>query len=182
MYNYVGDLSNLAHNIIKNYCSEFEIAIDATLGNGYDTDFLSRIFNQVFCFEIQKEAAESYGPRKKENVIIINDSHENILTHINAKVDCVIYNLGYLPGGNKNITTKAESTVESLKKALKILKPGGIISIAIYAGHAEGEKERDKIMQFSNELPKDEFGVMLHTFINRNNKAPMLLIIERNQK
>ncbi|MFL0268314.1 tRNA (mnm(5)s(2)U34)-methyltransferase [Candidatus Clostridium radicumherbarum] len=182
MYRYVGDLSNLAHNIIKNYCSEFAIAVDATLGNGYDTDFLSTIFNQVFCFEIQKSAAESYGARKKENVTIINDSHENILTYIDVEVDCVIYNLGYLPGGDKNITTKADATIESLKQALKILRPGGIISISIYIGHKEGEKERDKIMQFVNELPKNEFGAMLHTFINRNNKAPMLLIIEKNQK
>lgn len=182
MYRYVGDLSNLAHNIIKNYCSSFEIAVDATLGNGYDTDFLSTTFNQVFCFEIQKAAAESYRARNKENVVIFNDSHENILTHINIEVDCVIYNLGYLPGGDKHITTKADTTIESLKQALKILKPGGIISISIYIGHKEGEKERDKIMQFVNELPKSEFGAMLHTFSNRNTKAPMLLIIEKNQK
>lgn len=182
MYKYVGDLSNLAHNIIKNYCLEFEAAIDATLGNGYDSDFLSTTFNKVFCFEIQEAAIDSYKARKKENVTIISDSHENLLSHINVMVDCVIYNLGYLPGGDKNITTKADTTIESIKQALKILKPGGIISISIYVGHNEGEVEKDKIIQFVNDLPKNEFGAMLHTYINRNNKAPMLLIIEKNQK
>lgn len=180
MYKYVGDISNIAHNIIKNNCLEHDIAIDATLGNGYDTDFLSSLFNKVFCFEIQKTAIDNYSKRKKENVIIISDSHEFILDYVDFNADCIMFNLGYLPGGDKNITTKAVTTIKSIKQALTILKPGGIISISIYVGHDEGEKEKDKILEFANNLPKNEYGAMLHTFINRN--APMLLIIEKNSR
>lgn len=181
MYKYVGDISCIAHDIIKNNCLEFEVAVDATLGNGYDSDFLSTLFKKVISFEIQETAIDNYGKHKKDNVTIISDSHENICTHIKEKVDCVIYNLGYLPGGDKSITTKAETTINSIKEALTLLKTGGFISISIYVGHEEGELEKDKIMEFASKLPKNEFGVMLHTFINRNNKSPMLLIIEKNR-
>lgn len=180
MYKYVGDISNITHSIIKNNCLEYEIAIDATLGNGYDSDFLSTLFKKVICFEIQKAAIDNYYKHKKENVTIVSDSHENILNHVKDKVDCVLYNLGYLPGGDKSITTKGDTTIKSLEDALKILKPGGIIGISIYTGHEEGEKEKTKIIEFASKLPKKEYGVMLHSFINRN-KAPMLLIIEKNQ-
>jgi hypothetical protein len=181
LYTYVGDISNIAHSIIKNNCLDYEVAIDATLGNGYDSDFLSSLFKKVISFEIQKTAIDNYNKHKKENVTIISDSHENILKHVKDKVDCVLYNLGYLPGGDKSITTKAETTIKSIEESLNLLKPGGIISISIYVGHEEGAKEKVKILEFVSKLPKNEYGVMLHTFVNRNNKAPMLLIIEKNQ-
>lgn len=181
MYKYVGDISNIAHDIIKNNCLEYEVAIDATLGNGYDSDFLSTFFKKVICFEIQETAIDYYNKHKKENVTIISDSHENISLYIKNKVDCVLYNLGYLPGGDKSITTKAETTIKSIEEALGLLKFGGIISISMYVGHEEGEKEKDLILEFARKLPKKEYGVMLHTFVNRNNNAPMLLIIEKNR-
>lgn len=176
----MGEISNIAHEIIKNNCCSYEIAVDATLGNGHDTDFLSEQFKKVICFEIQKTAIDNYNKNKKNNVNIICDSHENLLNYIEVKVDCVMYNLGFLPGGDKNITTHAETTIKSMEQALILLKPGGIISMALYVGHEEGEREKNAILQFASELPKNEYGVMLHSYINRNNKAPMLLIIEKN--
>ena len=179
MYNYVNDISKIAHQIISTYNTSFKVAIDATLGNGHDTDFLSEKFNLVYSFDIQKDAVENYEVRKKENVILINSSHENFKAFIDVKADCIMYNLGFLPRANKDITTTAETTLKSLNEALSMLNPGGIISIVVYIGHEEGKKEKEAIFDFVKMLPKKDYGVLIHTFANRNN-SPILIIIEKN--
>ena len=60
MFKYVGNISDLSHHIIKDFVSNKEIAIDATLGNGYDSDFLSEIFTKVYSFDIQEDACNRY--------------------------------------------------------------------------------------------------------------------------
>lgn len=179
MYNYVGDISKLAQNIVVSYMKSFNVAVDATLGNGHDTDFLSDNFKQVFSFDIQKSAVDNYRRKEKENVVLIHNSHERLSDFVDCKVDCIMYNLGFMPGGDKAITTLAESTISSLKEALKLLNCGGIITLAIYPGHEEGKREEEAVLSFVRSLSKREYGVMLHSFINRNT-PPMLLIIEKN--
>ncbi|OFI07773.1 16S rRNA m(4) methyltransferase [Clostridium acetireducens DSM 10703] len=179
MFNYVKDVSSISHYIISKFCLNTEIAIDATLGNGYDTDFLSSIFKKVYSFDIQKEAIDKYACKNKKNVLLIQDSHEELNKYIKEKVNCVIYNLGFLPGGNKEITTKYNSTITSIKSALTLLDSGGFISIAIYTGHTEGKQEEYYIKSLVKNLPKNKFAVLLHTFINRDNNPPSLIIIEK---
>lgn len=178
MFRYVGEVSTLAQKIINSNIVNFNYAVDATLGNGYDTDFLSDKFKQVYSFDIQKTAVENYISKNKENVKLILDSHEFLDKYINNKVDCIMYNLGYLPGGDKTITTRCESTIKSLEKAVKFLNQNGLITICIYNGHNEGKKERNIIFDFSKILPKNEFGVMIHSIINRIG-APELIVIEK---
>lgn len=179
MYKYVSDVSFISHNIIKNYCNEFKYAVDATLGNGHDTDFLSELFEKVYAFDIQETAVKNYKTKCKCNVEVFCSSHEYLDQYINHEVNCVIYNLGFLPGGDKNITTITESTVRSLKKALKLINKGGIIALSIYSGHKEGAREKVAIHEYVRGLPKNEFGVLLHEFLNRDNNPPELIIIER---
>ena len=178
MFKYVSDVSILSHNIINEYVKNKNVAIDATLGNGYDCDFLSSCFKKVYAFEIQKEACEKYID-KNNNVIIINESHHKIDKFINEEVDCVCYNLGYLPGGNKEITTLAETSLKSIQLSLNLLSKNGIISIAIYRGHNEGMEEKNCIIKYLKTLPKNSFGVMIHECINRSEKSPLLIIVEK---
>ena len=178
MYKYVNNINELVHNIIKLHYSNCKIAVDATLGNGYDTDFLSTIFDKVYSFDIQKSSTDNYLSKKIDNVIVIHDSHIHLDLYIKEQIDVITYNLGYLPGASKEITTKCDSTLESIKVALKLLVPGGILLAVMYPGHKEGKKESDAILKFTGELSKSEFGVMLHTFINRE-KAPQLVVIEK---
>ncbi|KYH35740.1 16S rRNA m(4) methyltransferase [Clostridium tepidiprofundi DSM 19306] len=181
MFKYVSDVSDLSHNIIKNYCRDFNVAVDATLGNGYDTDFLKEIFSKVYAFDIQKCATEKYKEKNicNKNVVIINDSHHKFNEYIKEKVNCFIYNLGYLPGGDKKITTIAETTVKSIKYSLELLSSGGLITISIYHGHEQGQKEKNEIFELLNNLPKNKYGVLLHTFYNRSADAPILAVIEK---
>lgn len=179
MFKYLGNISDLSHHIIASYLENKNIAIDATLGNGYDTDFLCEKFDKVYSFDIQKEPCDNYSLQEKDNVILINDSHHNFLEYVDEKVDCIMYNLGFLPGGNKEITTLHKTSLESIKCGLKILKSGGIMTICIYRGHNEGKLEESCILSFLKDLNKTEYGVMLHSYLNRDIKAPMLAVIEK---
>ena len=178
MFLYTKNISELAHNIVKAHCPNTNLAIDATLGNGYDTDFLSRIFRKVYAFDIQSDVIDQNKAKGLKNVEYILDSHENFIKYITS-ADCIMYNLGFLPGGDKSITTLTSSTISSMQMATNILNSNGIISIAIYEGHQEGRREKDAIMNFVSTLPKNKFGVMSHSVINREN-APSLIIIEKN--
>ena len=116
---------------------------------------------------------------EKENVVIINDSHHKFDNYISEKVDCIVYNLGFLPGGDKQITTLADTSLKSIDAGLELLVSGGIMSIAVYRGHTEGKNEENCIIDYVKNLPKNKYGVMAHTFINRADTSPMLIIIEK---
>ena len=178
MYKYVGDISKISQNIIKNYLENKEVAIDGTLGNGHDTDFLSENFKRVYAFDIQKEACLNYEKKNRENVNVINASHHLFKEYIKEGVDCIMYNFGFLPGGDKNITTLHETSLKSIKEGLDLLKSHGIMTLCIYTGHSEGKKEESFILEYLKELPKNEYGVMVHSFLNRNN-APKLVVVEK---
>lgn len=182
MYKYVGDIYEIYHNIIDKYIDNKHIAIDATLGNGNDTDFLRSKFDKVYSFDIQKSAVDNYREKSSDNVILINDSHSMFKKYINEEVQCIVYNLGFLPGGDKTITTTAETSIESIKCGLEILSPGGLMVIACYVGHNEGKKEYSCIKEFVSNLQTNKFGVIKQSFINRHKNPPILLIIEKNIK
>ena len=116
MFKYVSDISDLSHSIIENHLEKRVVAIDATLGNGYDTDFLCERFEKVYSFDVQEEACLNYKLKNKENVSVINDSHHKFKEYVlEDKVNCIMYNLGFLPGGNKEITTLAKTTMKSIE-------------------------------------------------------------------
>lgn len=179
MFKYVSEVSEISHYIINTFVSKKEIAVDATLGNGYDTDFLSENFKKVYSFDIQKCACDNYKEKKKSNVKLINDSHHLLKSYINEKVSCIMYNLGFLPGGDKTITTNYETSLESIKEGLELLISGGIMTICIYRGHEEGKKEEKMILEYVKQLPKDRFGAMNHEVLNRSENAPILVVIEK---
>ena len=108
MFKYVSDVSILSHNIIKEYIPEKDVAIDATLGNGYDCDFLSENFKKVYAFEIQKDACDKYID-KNNNVIVINESHDNDVEVLEELVD--------LPNENNDI--HIPKTIAELNEAIK---------------------------------------------------------------
>ena len=179
MFFYTADFSSLCHSIIDKYILDKSLAIDATLGNGFDTDFLSSRFKKVIAFDIQKTACDFYNTKKNENVLVINDSHHKFENYINEEVNCIIYNLGFLPGGDKNITTLYETSLASIKSGLNLLKNEGLMLIVVYRGHEQGEKEESIILEYLLSLNKHKFSVMKHEIINRSSKSPMLFVIEK---
>ena len=74
------------------------------------------------------------------NVTLIQDGHENIKKHIDiqfkGQIDAAIFNLGYLPKGDKSIVTRPETTIKAINAIFDYLSVEGIIVLVIYHGHA----------------------------------------------
>lgn len=181
---------NNAVSIAKYICEKTlalgDTAVDCTLGKGNDTIFLAQLVGdkgKVISFDIQKEAIdeteEKLNKLSLKNVILINDGHENLDKYIKEKANLFIFNLGYLPGKNHNITTKAETTLKALKKALKFLEDNGIVVLVIYHGHENGKEEKKVLEEFVEGLDQKNYNVMETYFPNQANNPPLLICIEK---
>ncbi len=176
----------VARKLIRERVGERETVVDATMGNGNDTLFLAELVGEhgkVIGFDIQEEAAEKtrlrlerYGVVTQVDMRII--SHEEI-RQITEPVGAIMFNLGYLPGGNKEVTTQAESTIRAIQAGLRILKPGGIMTIVVYWGHDAGKIEKEAVEAYCLGLDQSEYLVLKYQYINQQNQAPFLLAIER---
>ena len=136
-----------SHKLIKESPITKNIAIDATLGNGHDSLFLSSLYKQVYSFDIQELAIKRSKIRlsNSQNVNIIHDSHSNLDKYINTNIDLALFNLGFLPGSDKKIATNSHTSILAIDKAFKLLNPNGIIIIIGYSRHIGGQKEIDTI-------------------------------------
>ena len=166
------------------------IAVDATMGNGYDTKYLAEKVGPsgfVYSFDVQEEALKSTEKKIiKENlqdrVQLILDGHENMDKYIDDEVSCIVFNLGYLPRAKHQIITKPDTTLKAIKHSLKLIKPHGIISIAIYTGHPGGEEEKNSIYEYIKTLDQSEFNVLESGFVNQINNPPQLILIEKKKE
>ena len=178
-----------SHEIINKVVHEGDYAIDATLGNGHDTQLLAELVGakgKVYGFDIQKQAIESSEERLAEagllaQVELVHAGHEKMNVHIpeDKEVSAVMFNLGYLPKGDKNIVTKAETTVEAIKQALSLVKKGGVVSIMVYYGHPGTNGEKEAVDELVRNLSQKEFDTLSYKFVNQINNPPYLYMIEK---
>jgi SAM-dependent methyltransferase len=170
-----------AHTLWSEHLLPTDWVIDATCGNGKDTSKLAELVPQggVIALDIQEIALNRAKERLKgvSQVHFYLQSHENFpeIARQNP-IRLIVYNLGYLPGGDKSITTKTSSTLQSLKNALLLLAPKGMICITLYPGHPEGVKEQEVILTWTQEVKEEKI-----YFRNPlNPTAPGLLLIIKN--
>ena len=95
------------------------------------------------------------------------------------KVKAVIFNLGYLPGGDKAITTRAETTLQAVRSAMDLLQPDGVICITMYSGHPEGRQEKAALLEFAENLDAGRWHTAYISMPNQKNDPPEILIITR---
>ena len=138
---------DLAHNILLKHIKPHMTIVDATCGNGHDTLFLASRVGHVHAFDIQQEALDNTRSLTKDldNITYHHTSHEHI-TKLISNYDGVIFNLGYLPKGDKSITTHHTSTVNTLKSLHE--KHQGFVLIVAYPGHTEGIIEQVALQSF----------------------------------
>lgn len=169
------------------------MAIDATVGNGYDTLFLVRQVGEDGCvvgFDIQEDALQQTRARIRANapdagqaLRLVHDGHETIPDYLDpdesGTVGAVMFNLGYLPGGDHSITTEPETTRRALSMSVDTLRPGGVITVVAYPGHAGGGDEAEAVATWAASLPDDRFLVLSYRFANQTGDPPHLYAIEK---
>ncbi|NLN06493.1 MAG: methyltransferase domain-containing protein [Firmicutes bacterium] len=161
--------------------------VDATCGNGHDTVFLAELVGaagRVYAFDIQEKAIAATKERLGQHglldrVTLLHASHDDRAKWPPAPVSAVMFNLGYLPGGDHSLVTTAKSSVAALQIATDRLKPGGIITLVVYTGHPGGREEYSEVRRFLTGLPQAEYTVLEYRLINQVNNPPLLLAVQR---
>ena len=179
------DLLSLHKHFILEHLKEGDTAVDFTMGNGHDTEFLSKTVGEsghVFAFDIQELALASTSEHLKEagcpnNYTLILDSHHNVKKYVDVPIKAGMFNLGYLPGGNKSITTMRETTMPAIKEAISLLDRDGIILVAVYPGHAEGDAEGKMICEYLSTLPRYQICATRINILN-SPTSPYFIVIE----
>lgn len=158
--------------------------IDATAGNGYDTELLCRSSGEqgrVLAFDIQPEAIAATRKRLSEAGLtaqVIQDSHTEMAKYAAANsVDAIVFNLGYLPRGDHRIATKPETTITAIDVGLSLLKPGGIMTLCVYQGGDTGFAERDTVLTHLQNLDAKHYTVVVSDFVNRPHDPPLAVLI-----
>jgi hypothetical protein len=110
---------------------------------------------------------------------LICDSHANAGKYVKEKICAGVFNLGYLPGSDKKVTTMRESTLAAVKCAVSLLDDDGIVLICIYPGHAEGEAEGKMLCEFlSHEYDRKEYCVGMFRILNSPD-SPFFIAVEK---
>ncbi len=161
-----------AHILWKQTLSPEDVVIDATCGNGHDTLFLAELGGQVIAYDIQSDAIE----KTRAKVPQATFHHQSHASFVETQAALIIYNLGYLPGGDKQLTTRSETTLQSVGQALQIATKA--ISITCYPGHPEGAREEALLVEFVRGIDPKQWMVCHHQWLNRK-AAPSLLWLLR---
>lgn len=172
-----------AKSFVKDISGNNDVFIDATCGNGYDTKFLAELAEEgyVYSFDIQQKAIDSAKTLTHDlnNIQFILDSHAKVDQYVKSDVKAVMFNLGYLPKGDKSVTTLPDSTIEALHKLFDLLSTGGRIVIVVYHGHPAGVMERDALLHELGGWSQENCQVLEYRFINQQNSAPFIICIEK---
>ncbi|WP_027109187.1 tRNA (mnm(5)s(2)U34)-methyltransferase [Lacticigenium naphthae] len=177
------------HAFLKEIVVPGDTVIDATVGNGNDTILLAQLVGKtgkVIGFDIQSQGLEETKTKLlltglTTQVSLYHQGHETVdqLDLSPESVTAAVFNLGYLPKGNREIITHPSTTVEAIEKILPLLARKGFILIMVYYGHSGGTDEKDAVISFVKTLPQKEYTVLSYKFINQVNSPPFLLAIEK---
>jgi len=183
---------DVAHRYWKSLVTPGDTVIDATCGHGHDTLVLACLAlteasGFLYAVDIQSTAIAScrtlitqHLPKGVlERIYFIEGCHSQFPPAIRPEsVQLIVYNLGYLPKGDKSKTTMTATTRESLMQAQTLVKQGGTISIMCYPGHPEGEREEAHLLEYAATLPSQQWACCHHRWLNYR-KAPSLLLMKK---
>jgi predicted methyltransferase len=174
-----------AQLILKDRLRAGDVVVDATMGNGHDTLFLTQCVapdGHVFAFDVQEAALIETRKRvPAEMTTLIHAGHETMRAHVpvelHGKVSAVMFNLGYLPGADKALITRTETTMIAVREALDLLKPSGLLTITVYPGHEGGAEESRHMAEWAATLDSRRFEVQHLRPVNRAAAPPELWVV-----
>lgn len=174
-----------ARELVSGILAPGGYAVDATCGNGHDTLFLAGLVGQagrVLAIDVQEQALEQTRRRLREASLdsrarLVLASHSELAVYLEGHPDAVMFNLGYLPGGDKRLVTRPETTLPALEAALRALKKGGLVTIVVYTGHPGGMAEYEALQSYTAALPQAAYTVLEYRLLNQINCPPLLLAV-----
>ena len=177
----------LAREVILRAVEPGDTVVDATMGNGHDTQMLCETVGpegRVWAFDVQAKAVEETRNRLREQGLdgraeLILSGHEHMAEYVKGPVKAVMFNLGWLPGGDHEVTTRWETTRTAVESALDLLAPMGVLVICAYPGHAEGEREKQELTAFLGGLDNRRYNVLHQRFLNAGLGAPECFVIQK---
>jgi predicted methyltransferase len=178
---------HISHELVSKVVLPGDIVVDATMGNGNDTLFLANLVGaagKVYAFDVQQLALDNTTKRLTEAGVLeraelILEGHQNIDKYVPQGVKAVMFNLGYLPKGDHNIGTRAETTIAAIEKSLELLCKEGIVMLVIYYGGDSGFDEKNAVMDYFKSLDCKKYSVLVHDFVNQINCPPIAVCIEK---
>lgn len=190
----------MAHWMLKDIINTNDVVVDATMGNGYDTQFLAELGANVYAFDVQEEALNATEKRLDDagiknqifeknlsnlltepSVNLVLSGHEKLSEYVKEPIKAAIFNLGYLPKTDKSVVTKADTTLTALDALTNKLVVGGRIAIMIYYGHEGGMEEKDAVIKWTSSLPQKDWEVTSYAPLNQIHTPPILVLIEKRK-
>ncbi|WP_455203159.1 class I SAM-dependent methyltransferase [Kaarinaea lacus] len=185
-------LTALAQQHLSEVIQAGDIVVDATVGKGEDTLFLANSVGEhgcVFGFDIQTQALRIAAEKLEQKglsarVRLVHKSHEHLGQYLLScgvkSVKAIMFNLGYLPGGDKSLVTNVASTLMAVDAGITLLAPGGMMSVVIYTGHCGGVQEFEALTSWWQQLPEADFRSKIIDTVIPKEHTPRLLLISRN--
>ena len=186
-YTHMIDLLQLQKSMIHAHLRAGDVAVDFTMGNGNDTLFLSQTVGaegHVYAFDIQPSALASTEARlvaagAPENYTLICASHHRVKEFVEGPIKAGMFNLGYLPGsGHKEITTLRTTTMPAVEAALDLLASDGVLLVAVYPGHEEGDLEGQMLDTYFRGLDRRKICVTRIQIVN-SPASPFFFVVEK---
>ncbi len=177
--------TELTWSLLRPLIQAGDLVIDATAGNGHDTVFLADCVGpsgRVIAFDVQEEAIRSAALRVKaanfsERVEFHLKSHVQMTDHAQpGSIAVVMFNLGYLPGEDHGTTTTAPETLNAMDAAAHLLKPGGVLSVICYPGHAAGALEAEAVESCMTARAASGWRIAKYGMLGTQRPAPFLLL------
>lgn len=186
----IQDIQGHLRQVLRPCLAAGDIAVDATAGRGRDTLFLAQAVGRegkVYAFDVQQEALGEtekllQAHAVRERVLLFQLDHARMGEIIKGRAKVVVFNLGYLPGGDHTLTTQPESTLCAMKVALDLLEVDGILAITAYRAHPGGEHEALAVETYLADLSRDVFTVLKGEYINQMAKAPYWIMVQRKRE
>jgi hypothetical protein len=183
----------VAHFFWQRHLRPGDSVVDATCGNGHDTLFLANLLAQggvfagkLWVYDIQdialQRAQERLPASWSANIEWINACHSKLGSRGEANLRLVVYNLGYLPGGDKEVTTLWPTTFLSLQAAMQHLLPGGALSLTCYPGHNQGQVEEEELLRLLPSLDPQQWRVWHYRCLNKVRSPSFIWLQKRGEE
>ena len=175
---------HIVHEFLHRHVKPGAFCIDATAGKGRDTALLCRLSGEngrMLAFDIQEDAVRQTRSLLEQEGLhaeVFLESHTEMARYAEENtVDCIVFNFGRLPGGDPKIFTKSDTSVAAIATGLRLLRPGGVMAIALYYGGANGYDEKDAVLQYLETLDDRCYSVLTCQWSNRRGDPPMPVFV-----